>query len=138
MLCRNGFNPCFGGSHIVTDRPGATRCSCTRFQSLFWWISYCDIFILVFMFPTLTCFNPCFGGSHIVTRLFNTSKISENKFQSLFWWISYCDWINAYCCKGHSWFQSLFWWISYCDDCRYGYEISSSRVSILVLVDLIL
>ncbi len=38
------FNPCFGGSYIVTK---------TRFRV-----------VLAYL-----CFNPCFGGSYIVTAL---------------------------------------------------------------------
>ena len=37
-----GFNPCFGGSHIVTIVDMGMRLAAAGFQSLFWWISYCD------------------------------------------------------------------------------------------------
>ncbi len=41
-----GFNPCFGGSYIVTVYPP--------------------------QIPTAgTCFNPCFGGSYIVTPCYH-------------------------------------------------------------------
>ncbi len=60
------FNPCFGGSYIVTmhivDR---SQCQ-VQFQSLFWWILYCDDY----------------------QDLKADKKIM---FQSLFWWILYCD-----------------------------------------------
>ena len=36
------FNPCFGGSYIVTDSAQSTANSANSFQSLFWWILYCD------------------------------------------------------------------------------------------------
>ena len=61
-----GFNPCFGGSHIVTLSPLRHPFFFCKFQSLFWWISYCD-------------------GSDL------PSFLRTPKFQSLFWWISYCD-----------------------------------------------
>ena len=61
------FNPCFGGSYIVTD-----------------WDNVGKI-------VTDSRFNPCFGGSYIVTCLENRIAELRVKFQSLFWWILYCD-----------------------------------------------
>ena len=60
------FNPCFGGSHIVTSNG-------------------------IHDGYTISGFNPCFGGSHIVTSSFFRGLFSYIMFQSLFWWISYCD-----------------------------------------------
>ena len=60
------FNPCFGGSYIVTRFP---QC---------YILSPCS-------------FNPCFGGSYIVTVGALEVKIIGVVFQSLFWWILYCD-----------------------------------------------
>ena len=39
------------------------------FQSLFWWILYCDYFHFRLMQVFELSFNPCFGGSYIVTAL---------------------------------------------------------------------
>ena len=135
---RTGFNPCFGGSYIVTikgDKPMKSPLS----------------------------FNPCFGGSYIVTcdrkrnkdrqvvsilvlvdlilwrRTHPCGSCSNIKFQSLFWWILYCDitifmFSPAFVNK----FQSLFWWILYCDNGWCPFLCFYSLVSILVLVDLIL
>ena len=133
------FNPCFGGSHIVTmynilniDLGGV-------FQSLFWWISYCDknnllslslkaggfnpcfggSHIVTFCVSNPIefdgCFNPCFGGSHIVTETVFYDNEGLKMFQSLFWWISYCDLERHFRNERSYRFQSLFWWISYCD-----------------------
>ena len=38
-----GFNPCFGGSYIVTAWIKAIGKKHVLFQSLFWWILYCDV-----------------------------------------------------------------------------------------------
>ncbi len=38
------FNPCFGGSYIVTNFNGLLERLNNLFQSLFWWILYCDCF----------------------------------------------------------------------------------------------
>ena len=88
------FNPCFGGSYIVTSILGSDDLHTFMFQSLFWWILYCDevddidgknaeMFQSLFWWilycdnlqPSLIwarrlCFNPCFGGSYIVTHCF--------------------------------------------------------------------
>ncbi len=37
------FNPCFGGSYIVTISDKTKEFVEEKFQSLFWWILYCDI-----------------------------------------------------------------------------------------------
>ncbi len=37
------------------------------FQSLFWWILYCDEAVVPLENNTGWSFNPCFGGSYIVT-----------------------------------------------------------------------
>ena len=62
-----GFNPCFGGSYIVTGKLHRWLSGGYRFQSLFWWILYCDTKEM-----KTSClygrFNPCFGGSYIVTK----------------------------------------------------------------------
>ena len=84
-----------------------------KFQSLFWWILYCD--------PALT-----------------NSAPTINWFQSLFWWILYCDLAKESIRRNSSKFQSLFWWILYCDIIEPLWEGMEARVSILVLVDLIL
>ena len=111
------FNPCFGGSYIVTGLPAwlATR--------------------------LLFSFNPCFGGSYIVTLEWPCKTyLGYYGFQSLFWWILYCDKYarqNTY--RRFVVFQSLFWWILYCDPAnQWNSEIIQANVSILVLVDLIL
>ena len=62
-----GFNPCFGGSYIVTYTPEKTK----NYETL--------------------GFNPCFGGSYIVTLELEEGGNSPFLFQSLFWWILYCD-----------------------------------------------
>ena len=61
------FNPCFGGSYIVTGGD------------------------LMDIITYSKSFNPCFGGSYIVTFLFRYVEALIPKFQSLFWWILYCD-----------------------------------------------
>ena len=108
-----GFNPCFGGSYIVTGKLHRWLSGGYRFQSLFWWILYCDTKEM-----KTSClygrFNPCFGGSYIVTKPSRTTTRQYWMFQSLFWWILYCDNINR------------------------GFSTSFFIVSILVLVDLIL
>ena len=38
----SGFNPCFGGSYIVTTPSSFPSRQLPKFQSLFWWILYCD------------------------------------------------------------------------------------------------
>ena len=84
------------------------------FQSLFWWILYCDLFQIHFVQILLRCFNPCFGGSYIVT------SCTTNYFLLLL-----C--FNP--CFGGSYIVTLHTG-SPC--------MSSQDVSILVLVDLIL
>ena len=37
-----GFNPCFGGSYIMTPPCGFLCLFYKQFQSLFWWILYYD------------------------------------------------------------------------------------------------
>ena len=97
----SGFNPCFGGSYIVTTPSSFPSRQLPKFQSLFWWILYCDrctretvpaetvvsILVLVDLIlwrivicvrgPCDRCFNPCFGGSYIVTRQLCHSKIIQ-------------------------------------------------------------
>ena len=62
-----------------------------KFQSLFWWILYCDKDRLCYV-------------------------VRGSKFQSLFWWILYCDYMKKDCKTCGFLFQSLFWWILYCDE----------------------
>ena len=38
------FNPCFGGSYIVTSPLISSLLIFDKFQSLFWWILYCDLY----------------------------------------------------------------------------------------------
>ena len=85
-----------------------------QFQSLFWWILYCDLVGCVGAWLCWIGFNPCFGGSYIVTLV-----------QSIY-------------CNGFILFQSLFWWILYCDKFTRRLLLQKKYVSILVLVDLIL
>ena len=42
----SGFNPCFGGSYIVTTPSSFPSRQLPKFQSLFWWILYCDYTII--------------------------------------------------------------------------------------------
>ena len=132
------FNPCFGGSHIVT----ATSMGIIANQ---------------------LSFNPCFGGSHIVTLSFEYEPprgkiVSILVLVDLILWLYWNEgrriinpdvsilvlvdlilWRRSciYCCT-HIRFQSLFWWISYCDDGTPSATAMCHLVSILVLVDLIL
>ncbi len=108
------FNPCFGGSYIVTVTTVTRLVTINKFQSLFWWILYCDHFTTSLTILFYFRFNPCFGGSYIVTITVEFARASTHKFQSLFWWILYCDGGNL------------------------PKKYKGSCVSILVLVDLIL
>ena len=110
------FNPCFGGSYIMTRTfCGWGKCRIivsilvlvdlilwhyildiswyrlSWFQSLFWWILYYD--------PR--------------SRLMGVWPL--NMFQSLFWWILYYDYNTSTCVSADTVFQSLFWWILYYD-----------------------
>ena len=85
------------------------------FQSLFWWILYCDFWPSTSQASLNGCFNPCFGGSYIVTSFRRWSKRDRKQFQSLFWWILYCDDRDGKEYDTLVTFQSLFWWILYCD-----------------------
>ena len=82
------FNPCFGGSYIVTDLLFSCRNKYLKFQSLFWWILYCDRIFELTKF-TVDSFNPCLVDL-ILQDCFNYYSFDPNKFQSLFWW-SNCD-----------------------------------------------
>ncbi len=62
------FNPCFGGSYIVTVRHERKARGRIKFQSLFWWILYCDCCHFYLFLRLHLSFNPCFGGSYIVTK----------------------------------------------------------------------
>ena len=42
-----GFNPCFGGSYIVTLSALDKSIIPMLFQSLFWWILYCDSILVM-------------------------------------------------------------------------------------------
>jgi len=85
------------------------------FQSLFYWISLCDLsFILVFLLIILS-FNPCFIGLASVTLTLHRITSPTVGFQSLFYWISLCDFCICNVVRKHSRFQSLFYWISLCD-----------------------
>ena len=86
------FNPCFGGSHIVTVGWSPVKI-----------VKNVSILVLVdlILWPrswssnnlSSPGFNPCFGGSHIVTNTAFTLIPLVSLFQSLFWWISYCDYL---------------------------------------------
>ena len=157
-----GFNPCFGGSYIVTTILGAVGFYNFPFQSLFWWILYCDrdgqkddtekgpvsILVLVDLIlwlgltliavSAILGFNPCFGGSYIVTYTSHHASGSVSRFNPCFGG-SYIVTIGittviSFTAK----FQSLFWWILYCDTSPYLLTPPPDKVSILVLVDLIL
>ena len=60
------FNPCFGGSYIMTATPLIASVTAFMFQSLFWWILYYD------------------HDESYPRKL-------VHEFQSLFWWILYYD-----------------------------------------------
>ena len=102
------FNPCFGGSYIVTEtyKPLTSDGSAfqslfwwilycdlqselyksfvTMFQSLFWWILYCDNHKLITIAKNLNGFNPCFGGSYIVTLGVATPILRQGSFNPCF------------------------------------------------------
>ena len=86
-----GFNPCFGGSYIMTSLIELG-------------VDVNDLVsILVLVDLILWLFYRHFLYRH------------NKKFQSLFWWILYCD-NSSLVALGYSClFQSLFWWILYCD-----------------------
>ena len=46
-----GFNPCFGGSYIVTMLSKSPVLIMSMFQSLFWWILYCDPCFIASNYP---------------------------------------------------------------------------------------
>ena len=92
---RDSFNPCFGGSYIVTKSTWLTVNDTLQFQSLFWWILYCDFNVASLWYRYPFSFNPCFGGSYIVTRPYVILYRAVDRFQSLFWWILYCDELNC-------------------------------------------
>ncbi len=110
----NSFNPCFGGSYIMTVSMPDIMLKLFKFQSLFWWILYYDTATARITNMVIFCFNPCFGGSYIMTRKNKGNNYRKQGFQSLFWWILYYD---------RQITQMIVWRLS---------------VSILVLVDLIL
>ena len=65
-----GFNPCFGGSYIMTY-----KIICNKYIEF--------------------CFNPCFGGSYIMTTDITNFGSETYRFQSLFWWILYYDLLST-------------------------------------------
>ncbi len=80
----SGFNPCFGGSYIVTA-PLAKKGVCyEQFQSLFWWILYCDTKRKSRVWWKGYGFNPCFGGSYIVTAPHIFWRLPHNGFNPCF------------------------------------------------------
>ena len=66
LYLQESFNPCFGGSYIMTR-------------------------ILMQLERLEVCFNPCFGGSYIMTESKEMRYTEGFRFQSLFWWILYYD-----------------------------------------------
>jgi CRISPR-associated protein Cas1 len=56
---------------IRDSMQGYEGSSLKKFQSLFWWILYCDQLQAINSNTKrhTMCFNPCFGGSYIVTAL---------------------------------------------------------------------
>ena len=118
------FNPCFGGSYIMTYLIFRSYLASFCFNPCFGG-SY-------IMTPDYDreqmieqCFNPCFGGSYIMTTIAQAILETGWGFQSLFWWILYYD-PSAWAKEAWEWtFQSLFWWILY-----YDCLISSSAFSI--------
>ena len=132
------FNPCFGGSYIVTVSIVLYIPYYSLFQSLFWWILYCDNVQFILVHFSFLSFNPCFGGSYIVTWFLCFILLSGIAFQSLFWWILYCDLLNVFYCfiviiVSILVLVDLILW-------PFCFAITSLLylVSILVLVDLIL
>ena len=131
------FNPCFGGSYIMTAFAGKNEWSTYKFQSLFWWILYYDT-IYHIMYYNRDKFQSLFWWILYYDSAFSSASINPSVFQSLFWWILYYDEETAEQTFERFLFQSLFWWILYYDvTLPYCLEILS-KVSILVLVDLIL
>ncbi len=63
------FNPCFGGSYIMTMNLPSHSSRPWWFQSLFWWILYYDPRHYILIPVPIGRFNPCFGGSYIMTSL---------------------------------------------------------------------
>ena len=133
------FNPCFGGSYIVTSKFDGSNYGKPLFQSLFWWILYCDLFMLflfffIFLFQSLfwwilycdffnvidrlkkyDSFNPCFGGSYIVTICNMIVIYHYMGFNPCFGGSYIVTQGCLPCYMVLSEFQSLFWWILYCD-----------------------
>ena len=108
-----GFNPCFGGSYIVTTLLKLCKFHYLKFQSLFWWILYCDY--------TPNQLVLCFLVVSILVLV-----------DLILWHLLVCFLCVAFV------FQSLFWWILYCDCFLLPDILAPFSVSILVLVDLIL
>ncbi len=108
-----------------------------EFQSLFWWILYCDLNIFILSHISKS-FNPCFGGSYIVTCLQYLIEESKKGFNPCFGGSYIVTLPNQSLYLVPISFQSLFWWILYCDR-KFRMDLEKMfRVSILVLVDLIL
>ena len=156
------FNPCFGGSYIVTTPSFRSDYYYQLFQSLFWWILYCDlagseefafvdyvsILVLVdlILWPDievilcllLISFNPCFGGSYIMTWFGSIFSVYRISFNPCFGGSYIMTYKQMHYGISLFEFQSLFWWILYYDHCWAPVPSPLPHVSILVLVDLIL
>jgi len=62
------FNPCFIGLASATLGKTRVTVEVEEFQSLFYWISLCDILERSGSMEGLICFNPCFIGLASATR----------------------------------------------------------------------
>ena len=109
-----------------------------RFQSLFWWILYCDSYNADYSFLAFQSFNPCFGGSYIVTLPQLNASDTKPGFNPCFGGSYIVTHPGENKELWNFGFQSLFWWILYCDQVKSWWFNESYSVSILVLVDLIL
>ena len=135
------FNPCFIGNPSATDTDKEHRTRMLKFQSLFYWKSFCNLRQLkkdgftVKQFQSLFYWKSfCNGGStidvgevqwvsilvllEILLQQLKTFKPENcpDGFQSLFYWKSFCNQIVKTYYTQLMTFQSLFYWKSFCNE----------------------
>ncbi len=132
------FNPCFGGSYIMTLINLTNNYPCHKFQSLFWWILYYDRAwemqeVVRDVVSILVLVDLILWRQNSICRMSN-DIVSILVLVDLILWLACSSSVVVLIFS----FQSLFWWILYYDLGRIWWELQSMLVSILVLVDLIL
>ncbi len=131
-----GFNPCFSGTRARTADQVFFAAAFVQFQSLFFWNSRPDKMVASYFTSKYEGFNPCFSGTRARTALGKLLSIGSRSFNPCFSGTRARTELVVRFAVGPARFQSLFFWNSRPDVDTPPNRGRSSRVSILVFLEL--